>query len=175
MLYSNVLICTAVLWHLVTACSLQSVQPHVKAVSVISIDSGRFKTQVSKQPCRDTIPNPLQNERVSEDMSFVEYEQQPTFPGDVKALHSFIKANLKMPKKAKEAGVSGRVFVSFTIEDTGEIKDVYVVKGLGFGCDQEAIRLVRCMPNWKPGTWSGKPVKVKFYLPISFKDNRVPN
>lgn len=72
------------------------------------------------------------------------------------------------PAEAKEAGISGRVFTSFYIEVTGEITKVTVLKGLGFGCDEEAIRMIESMPKWKPGKSYGKPMRVKYNLPVSF-------
>ena len=96
------------------------------------------------------------------------FEQQPEYPGGVKAMYKFINANLHIPLEAKEAGISGRVFTSFYIETTGEITGVTVLKGLGYGCDEEAIRLVESMPRWKPGRVYSKPKRVKYNLPISF-------
>ncbi|PSL34040.1 energy transducer TonB [Dyadobacter jiangsuensis] len=104
----------------------------------------------------------------SSEKYFGPVEQQPQFPGGTKALYKFIEANLRIPSMAREIGISGKVFTTFTIEITGEITNVTVLRGLGFGCDEEAIRLVESMPNWKPGTQSGKIVKVKYNLPISF-------
>lgn len=99
-------------------------------------------------------------------------EHQPEFPGGIHAMYKFIQANLHMPKRAKNAGISGRVFLSFMILETGDIKDITVLKGLGFGCDEEAVRVVGLMPRWKPGKRSDKIVRVKYNLPISFFTNQ---
>jgi len=160
---------TLILRLLVMENSMWVGHPEIIPMSKISIDTGRVITEAPKQLFRDDMPNALQHEQQLQDNRvFGAYEQPPTFPGGTKALFSFIRTNLKMPAKAKKAGISGRVFVAFTVEDTGEIKYVNIVKGLGFGCDQEAVRLINSMPNWKPGTISGKPVRVRFNLPISF-------
>ena len=75
---------------------------------------------------------------------------------------------LRYPRSAASAGVSGRVFVSFVVNTDGSLTDVAVLKGIGFGCDEEALRVVRQMPRWKPGKQSGRAVRVKYNLPISF-------
>lgn len=98
-------------------------------------------------------------------------ERQPEFPGGTRAMYQFIQTNLRMPRRAKKAGISGRVFVSFMIKETGEVSDVTVLKKLGFGCDEEAVRIVRLMPRWKPGMQYDKIVRVRYNLPISFIAN----
>lgn len=99
-------------------------------------------------------------------------EYQPEFPGGTHAMYKFIQANLRMPQRATKAGISGRVFLSFMILETGDIKDITVLKGLGFGCDEEAVRVVGLMPRWKPGKQSDKIVRVKYNLPILFFTNQ---
>ncbi|HWV31747.1 MAG TPA: energy transducer TonB [Dyadobacter sp.] len=96
-------------------------------------------------------------------------EQPAEFPGGTKAMYKFIEANLRIPSEAKEAGISGKVFTSFYVETTGEITQVTVLKGLGYGCDEEAVQLVKSMPRWKPGKVYSKPHRVKYTLPISFE------
>ena len=99
---------------------------------------------------------------------FVIVEQQPEFPGGMKALADFLGKSLKYPRAAASAGVSGKVFVSFIVNSDGSLTDLQVLKGIGFGCDEEAIRVMQKMPRWKPGKQSGRAVRVKFNLPISF-------
>ncbi|WP_353719057.1 energy transducer TonB [Dyadobacter sp. 676] len=124
----------------------------------IPIDTGLAKA----------ITAPAVPVQMSRDKVFGDPEQQPEYPGGTPALYRFITTNLKMPGEAKRAGVSGRVYVSFLVEETGKITDVKVLKRLGFGCDEEAVRLVESMPEWKPGKLFGKPQKVRYFLPISF-------
>ena len=69
---------------------------------------------------------------------------------------------------AKEAGIQGRVFVTFVVMETGKIANVKLLRGIGGGCDEEAIRVVKGMPSWKPGKQRGKPVRVQYNLPIKF-------
>lgn len=90
------------------------------------------------------------------------------FPGGLKALSKFVKENLRYPDEAKENQVSGVVFVSFIVAADGTITDVTVAKGIGSGCDEEAVRVVKSMPKWKPGRQSGKNLPVRMSLPIRF-------
>ena len=99
---------------------------------------------------------------------FIMVEQQPQYPGGMEALRQFLSNNLSYPRQATSAGVSGRVFVSFVVNTDGSLTDVQVLKGIGFGCDEEAMRVVQKMPRWRPGKQSGRAVRVKYNLPISF-------
>ncbi|SFC19585.1 energy transducer TonB [Spirosoma endophyticum] len=102
------------------------------------------------------------------DEPFIMVEQQPEYPGGMTALGDFLSRSLKYPRAAASAGVSGKVFVSFVVNSDGSLTDLQVLKGIGFGCDEEAIRVMQKMPRWKPGKQSGRAVRVKFNLPISF-------
>ncbi len=95
-------------------------------------------------------------------------ERAPEFPGGEAALESFLSKNIKYPKAAQENNTEGRVVVTFVVNDDGNIVDVKTVRGIGSGCDQEAERVVKSMPNWKPGKQNGKAVRVAFSLPITF-------
>jgi len=100
---------------------------------------------------------------------FTVVEQQPEFPGGTTEMYKYLSKNIKYPSAASRANVSGRVFLSFVVNTDGSIQDVSVLKGLGFGCDEEAIRVVKAMPKWKPGKQSGRAVRVKYNLPINFQ------
>lgn len=104
-----------------------------------------------------------------EEEIFTVVEQQPEFTGGMAALGQYLQKNLRYPAAAQRANVSGRVFVSFVVNTDGSIQDVQVLKGLGFGTDEEAIRVVKSMPKWRPGKQSGRPVRVKYNLPINFQ------
>ncbi|QMW00914.1 energy transducer TonB [Spirosoma foliorum] len=99
---------------------------------------------------------------------FVTVEQQPEYPGGMSALINFLGKNLNYPRQAASAGVSGRVFVSFIVNTDGSLTDIQILKGIGFGCDEEALRVMNKMPHWKPGKQSGRAVRVKYNLPIAF-------
>lgn len=101
---------------------------------------------------------------------FVIVEEMPDFPGGNDALKKYMQANLKYPAKAKEQNVQGTVYVTFIVEKDGSIHDVKALKTIT-GCDEcssEAVRVVKMMPNWKPGKQHNKPVKVRFNLPVKF-------
>ncbi|WP_460970532.1 energy transducer TonB [Spirosoma migulaei] len=95
-------------------------------------------------------------------------EKQPEFPGGIGALMEYLKTSVQYPPEAKKAKIQGRVFVSFIVELDGSRTDIIVLKGLGYGCDEEAMRVVRAMPCWEPGGQSGRPLRVKYNLPILF-------
>ena len=95
-------------------------------------------------------------------------EQMPEFPGGINALGHYLIRNLRYPQRAKQANVSGQVFVQFLVTETGEIRELRILKGIGFGCDEEAVRAVSQMPKWKPGEQNGKPISVQYNLPVQF-------
>lgn len=96
-------------------------------------------------------------------------EEQPIPDGGLKGFYQYISQTLVYPKVAKRNGIEGRVFVQFYVSENGKLTDVKVIKGLGGGCDEEAIRLIKEAPAWIPGKQRGKIVKVKISLPIEFK------
>ena len=110
-----------------------------------------------------------QNKKTSNDKVFEKVEDMPEFPGGEKAMMDFVAQNVQYPKEAMEKEISGRVLVGFIVEKDGSITETEVVKGIGGGCDEEAVRVVKAMPKWKPGKQKGKPVRVHFMLPIIFK------
>lgn len=96
-------------------------------------------------------------------------EVMPSFPGGHFALVNWISTNMKYPVVAEENGVQGRVTLTFIIERDGSIGDVRVVNSVDPSLDKEAIRLIKTMPRWNPGTQNGKPVRVKFTMPLTFR------
>ena len=83
-------------------------------------------------------------------------------------MYKYLAENIKYPQMAKESGIQGRVFVTFVVERDGRVTDVRVLRGIGGGCDEEAIRVVAAMPKWAPGKQRGKPVRVQYNLPVKF-------
>jgi protein TonB len=96
-------------------------------------------------------------------------EEMPEFPGGQEALFAYIGKDLKYPEQAVEEGIEGVVFVAFVVETDGSISNVNMLRGIGGGCSEEALRVVQGMPNWKPGKQNGKTVRVRYNLPIRFK------
>lgn len=109
-------------------------------------------------------------EEVVEEEIFTVVETMPEFPGGVKAMYEYLGKNIKYPEVAKEAGIQGKVYVSFVVGKNGEITDVKVLRGIPGGkmCDDEAVRVVKAMPKWNPGKQRGKAVKVSYMLPVQF-------
>lgn len=120
------------------------------------------------EPLEDLPPPPPppveEEEEEIEDEIFVVVEQMPELIGGIEALQS----EIEYPEMARQAGVSGRVFVQFVVNEVGEVTDPVVLRGIGGGCDEEAVRVVR-MAKFKPGMQRGKPVKVRYVIPIVFK------
>ena len=95
-------------------------------------------------------------------------DKMPAFPGGEEGVLDFIGTHIRYPKSARHQGISGRVFVNFVVEPDGSITNVKVLKGIGGGCDEEAVRVVKMMPNWIPGEKDGKKVRVSYTIPITF-------
>ena len=101
--------------------------------------------------------------------AFYSVELPPEYPGGTKALHKYLNDSIRYPQEAIERGIEGRVIVQFVIDSLGNVCEERVVRSIDSQLDGEAIRLVRNMPQWKPGTQRGRPVRVRFTLPITFK------
>ncbi|GAB3321853.1 hypothetical protein GCM10027299_16900 [Larkinella ripae] len=99
---------------------------------------------------------------------FTVVEEMPEFPGGRSALGAYLSQNLRYPADAQRNNTDGTVLVQFTIGTNGSIYNIRVKKGVGDGCDEEAVRIVGKMPAWKPGTQNGQPVAVQYVLPIQF-------
>lgn len=103
------------------------------------------------------------------DEIFTIVEEQPTPDGGMGAFYNFVKKNLKYPSQARRMGIEGKVFVQFVVDKDGTITDVQAIKGIGAGCDEEAVRVLKEHPKWKPGMQRGRPVRVRMVIPITFK------
>ncbi|KQR70237.1 hypothetical protein ASF92_09570 [Pedobacter sp. Leaf176] len=95
-------------------------------------------------------------------------DEYPEFEGGMKAWAKYIQRNLRYPYEAQDANHQGKVFISFVVEKDGSISNVTLVKGIGFGCDEEAMKVIKKSPLWKPGKNKGTPVRVRYNMPISF-------
>jgi len=103
------------------------------------------------------------------DEIFTIVEDQPTPSGGMQAFYQYVQKNLKYPAQARRMGIEGKVFVQFIVDKDGALSDVQAVKGIGAGCDEEAVRVIQGAPKWKPGKQRGRPVRVRMILPITFK------
>lgn len=113
----------------------------------------------------------MEEEEIEEEV-FVVVEEDPEFPGGMKAMYAFIEKNLVYPEAAKAAGIAGKVYVSFIVEKDGSITNVKILRDIGYGCGDEALRVVKMMPKWIPGKQRGNPVRVQYNLPVVFKLNK---
>jgi len=100
---------------------------------------------------------------------FTIVEEMPSFPGGEAERNKFLATNIVYPQQATENGIQGTVYVSFVVDSKGNVTDVKVLRGIGGGCDEEALRVVKMMPQWHPGKQNGKQVRVLFNMPIYFK------
>ena len=96
-------------------------------------------------------------------------EVMPEFPGGMKALMDFIQKNVRYPEEAHKNGIQGRVIVSVVIDENGRVVDPVIMRSRYPALDEEALRIVGLMPQWKPGMQQGKAVKVEFTFPVTFK------
>jgi protein TonB len=100
---------------------------------------------------------------------FTIVEDQPEFPGGIGAFYKYVATNLRYPAQARRMGIAGKVFVQFVVEKDGRLTDVQILKGIGAGCDEEALRVIKKSKAWKPGRQRGRPVKVRMIIPINFR------
>lgn len=119
----------------------------------------------------DTIKVKPIEEYVNEPEILVAVEDMPEFPGGNDSMKKFIKANLVYPDSAIKNKIEGKVIIEFLVDETGKVSSPRVLKGIGSGCDEEALRIVNKMPNWKPGKLRNKPVKVRYVIPVIFSLN----
>ena len=111
----------------------------------------------------------IEEEEVVEQEVFTIVEEMPSYPGGDAKMYEYLGKNIKYPQIARESSIQGRVFVNFVVEPDGSVTNVKVLRGIGGGCDEEAMRVVKSMPKWKPGKQRGKAVRVSYTLPVVFK------
>ena len=109
-----------------------------------------------------------EEEEIEDDVIFQVVEQMPKFGNGDADLLNYLSKNIKYPQMARESGISGIVYVKFVVDKTGKVGDVQVLRGIGGGCDKEAVRVVKGMPSWTAGKQRGKPVSVYYNLPVRF-------
>ncbi len=117
-------------------------------------------------PVDAPVPAHIKEEVVD---TFLIVEQMPEPQGGMKAFFDYIGKNIKYPKQARRVGIEGQVVVQFVIDKDGNLRNFKIIKGIGGGCDEEALRVMRSAPAWKPGKQRGRPVMVRMSLPIVFQ------
>ncbi len=120
------------------------------------------------QEIKDDLYQSLKDKAVGDSIYQI-VEEMPQFPGGEAAMMKFVANNVKYPQEARDKEIDGRVFISFVVEKDGSVSNVEVKRGIGGGCDDEAVRVVKAMPKWKPGKQKGEPVRVSYMLPVNFK------
>ena len=133
-------------------------------VEPFTLDADNFRLSI-----QTTEDNPVQIIRNNNDSIYQTVDEMPQFPGGEKAMMEYVAKNVKYPQEAKDKEIDGRVFVSFVVEKDGSVNEVKVLRSIGGGCDEEAVRVIKGMPKWKPGKQEGKPVRVSYMMPINFK------
>jgi periplasmic protein TonB len=103
------------------------------------------------------------------DVVFTAVEVSPEFPGGYDAFGTFLSHNIHYPEMARHTGTQGRVIINFVVEKDGTLSEIKVVRGVGDGCDEEAVRVMKLSPKWKPGIQNGRPVRVYYTVPITFR------
>ena len=143
------------------------------AEEVDAVEKGEVSTARASGEEAGALRKPVamtaREEPQEEEQIFMVVEEMPVFPGGDTALAGYLYKNIEYPVEAVENGIEGKVYVSFMVAKDGKIKNVKVLRGIGFGCDEEALRVIRGMPDWKPGKQRGRPVKVQMNLPIVFE------
>ncbi len=149
----------------------------VQEVQVLNVVENDVETETIEIQAEDTkeevvIAPPVEIEEVEEEEEtvFVVVETMPEFPGGQAELFKFLSQNVKYPVIAQENGIQGRVICQFVVNRDGSIVDVEVVRSGGdASLDKEAVRVIKSMPKWKPGKQRGKPVRVKYTVPVNFR------
>ena len=135
----------------------------------VEVEDIEINAEVDQQEViEEYVPVEVEEEEVQEQEIFQIVEEMPAYPGGEQKLMEFIAKGIKYPQIARETGIQGRVFVGFVIEPDGSVSNVKVLRGIGGGCDEEAMRVVKSMPKWKPGKQRGKAVRVSYMLPVNF-------
>jgi TonB family protein len=153
--------------------------PLVSGMMLLIACTGNDHSQQAENPIPPGTPETVINETVPEELPpvvpqeeetpvFTVVDEMPVYPGGLDAMYAFLGENIKYPEEAKKNGTTGRVFISFVVEKDGSISNIEILRGIGHGCDEEAIRVVESMPPWTPGKQRGQAVRVRFNLPIKF-------
>ncbi len=158
------------------------VKPYVAPVVVDSIkpkemqqlmtaDQAQVEVKNEEVTMVETIQEEVKEEEAAPTAVFVVVEEMPVFPGGEEALTKYIYANISYPDVAKENNIQGTVIMGFIVNYKGIVDRVTVLKGVDPALDNEAIRVIKSIPPWKPGKQNGKPVNVSFSWPIKFRLN----
>lgn len=143
----------------------QEIKQKTSSQKVISKKDDSNKEIKIKSPEKTFCPEVI-TEKYSTLLNFNEITDHPTYIGGIQAFYNYIGKNFRIPDVEK---LDGKILVSFIIEKDGTLNEIKVLRDLGYGTDQEAIRVLTDSPKWNPGTKEGKPIRVLYTLPISIK------
>ena len=136
----------------------------------VEVDDVEINAEVDQNEVIEEYVAPeIVEDEVEEAEIFTVVEQMPEFPGGMTRLAEYLASNIRYPQLARESGIQGRVFINFVVESDGSVTNVRVIRSLGGGCDEEAVRVVRAMPRWTPGRQRGRAVRVSYNLPVNFR------
>lgn len=138
---------------------------HIEKEIIVDMDVETTLTETNQA----TAPVEVEMEEEDPNTLFIIVEESAAPVGGVSAFNEFIARNVAYPAQARRMDVQGKVFVEFIVERDGTLTNIKVIKGIGAGCDEEAVRVVGIAPKWIPGKQRGKPVRQKMILPIAFK------
>ncbi len=155
--------------------------PVQQVAEVINVVENNMKASDNMLPSSEDTPDAgqkeiylpptveVEEEKESSEEIFMVVEEMPEFREGAVALMKFITQSIRYPVVAQENGIQGRVVCSFVVNKDGSIVDAEIVRGIDPSLDKEALRVINSMPKWKPGKQRGKPVRVKFTMPITFR------
>lgn len=149
------------------ATQIQVVEDDVEVEDEIDINAEVSQEEIIEEYVYEAPE--IEEEEIVEAEIFTVVEQMPEFPGGAAEMTRFIQKNIKYPMMARESDIQGRVYVNFVVEPDGSVSNVTVMRGIGGGCDEEAVRIVNMMPKWNPGKQRGIAVRCSFTVPIVFR------
>ncbi len=146
--------------------------PEISSLGLIlEYDSSTTTQPTEHNPLSDSLSaTAVDNEdELIEGEIFIIVEKEAEFPGGIDALQKYIAENINYPEEAQKNGITGTVFIKFIVEKDGSISQPHIIREIGGGCGNEALRVVKNMPKWRPAIQSGKSVRMEFLLPIQFE------
>lgn len=149
------------------ATQIQVVEDDVEVEDEIDINAEVSQEEIIEEYVYEAPE--IEEEEIVEAEIFTVVEQMPEFPGGAAEMTRFIQKNIKYPMMARESDIQGRVYINFVVEPDGSVSNVTVMRGIGGGCDEEAVRIVNMMPKWNPGKQRGVAVRCSFTVPIVFR------
>lgn len=161
---NSILILAVITLSLFVAC-----QPTTTENDSYSTDSQTLEaTEIQKETTLTPTETVSENIEKNTETVFTVVEESAMFPGGQDELIKYLALNIKYPKQARVRGVEGLVSVSFVVEKDGSLTDIKLLRDIGSGCGQEALRVVKEMPKWKPAKLKGEIVRMQFNLPVKF-------